>query len=50
MEGLIVNKNVQVKNLISIREHKGNVRMIGNKFENNSAVKGVVYIETARSN
>ena len=36
---------LQIKNLISIRENRYNVRIIGNTFFNNSVVKGLIYIE-----
>ena len=36
---------LQIKNLISIRENRYNVIIIGNTFYNNSVVKGLIYIE-----
>jgi hypothetical protein len=40
----VINR-VQLKNLISIRNHQNQVILVNNTFDNNQAVKGVVYID-----
>jgi hypothetical protein len=40
---------LQIKNLISIRNHSNQLIIVNNTFDSNSAVKGVLYIEQVSS-
>jgi hypothetical protein len=40
---------LQIKNLISIRNHSNQLIIANNTFDSNSAVKGVLYIEQVNS-
>lgn len=39
------NQNLQVKNIISVRNHSASIKLVNNTFETNSVVNGVVYLE-----
>jgi hypothetical protein len=40
--------DLQIKNLISIRQNEFTIKIIENNFTRNSAIKGLVYIENLK--
>lgn len=43
------SSRLQIKNLISIRNHSNQLIIANNTFDSNSAVKGVLYIDQANA-
>lgn len=44
-----LGQSLQIKNLLSIRRHQYTLSLVNNTFNTNSAIKGLVYIETKQA-